>query len=336
MVYQPASGKPYKEPTIIVKGKRLHVVDKFTYLGSTFSGVIHIDHEVNARIAKASAAFCRLRGSIWDRNQTRLYCTDLYCSQHYYTQVKLGQFYQRHAKRLNHFHTRCLRKPLKWQGRIPDTEVLKRTGMQSVHILWKLRWTGHVTRMPDERLPKKILKGELQVGKSSHGGQKTRNKDTLKASLKDFNIPTESGNRLHRIEQSGKASKRGVLMSTKRKESAKPSRNVHSGKPELRHHQQSSLPQTALVLSATGSLELRLVSSAIFEHTNNNTSRISLGLVNVSNDRRTTRELAASDLALHCLPLSHCSDTRHHWWIKWTRTVKQTPKGSDGCTVKPV
>ena len=52
--------------------------------------------------------------------------------------------------------------------------------------------TDHVTRMPDERLPKKILYGELQVGKRSHGGQKKRYKDTLKASLKEFNIPTES------------------------------------------------------------------------------------------------------------------------------------------------
>ena len=46
--------------------------------------------------------------------------------------------------------------------------------------------------MPDERLPKKILYGELQVGKRSHSGQKKRYKDTLKASFKDFNIPTES------------------------------------------------------------------------------------------------------------------------------------------------
>ena len=58
--------------------------------------------------------------------------------------------------------------------------------------------------MPDERLPKKILYGELQVGKRSHGGQKKRYKDTLKASLKDFNIPT--GKRLHKIVQSGEAS----------------------------------------------------------------------------------------------------------------------------------
>ena len=67
--------------------------------------------------------------------------------------------------------------------------------MQSIHTLLKLaqlRWTGHVTRMPDEHLPKKILYGKLQVGKCSHGGQKKRYQDNLKASLKDFNIPTES------------------------------------------------------------------------------------------------------------------------------------------------
>ena len=63
VVYQPAPGKPYKEPTITVKGQRQQVVDKFTYLGSTLSRVVHSDDEVNARIAEASAAFDRLRGS---------------------------------------------------------------------------------------------------------------------------------------------------------------------------------------------------------------------------------------------------------------------------------
>ena len=66
VVYQPAPGKPYKEPIITVKGQRLQVVDKFTYLGSTLSRVVHIDDEVNARIAKVSAAFVRLCGSVWD------------------------------------------------------------------------------------------------------------------------------------------------------------------------------------------------------------------------------------------------------------------------------
>ena len=64
VVYQPAPGKPYKEPTITVKGHRLQVVDKFTYLGSTLSNVMYIDDEVNARIAKASATFGQIRGSV--------------------------------------------------------------------------------------------------------------------------------------------------------------------------------------------------------------------------------------------------------------------------------
>ena len=220
---------------------------------------MHINDEVSARIAKASAAFSRLRGSIWDRSGIRLDTKlKVYRSVVLPTLLyacKTWTVYQRHAKRLNHFHTSCLRKLLKikWQNRIPDTEVLKRAGMQSVHTLLKLaqlRWTGHVTRMPDERLPKKILYGELQVRKRSNGGQKKRYKDTLKASLKDFNIPTESWEQISQ----DRTKWRGLIK--KKKESAKPSRNVHSGKPELRHHQQSFLPQTSLVLSATGSLEL--------------------------------------------------------------------------------
>ena len=50
--------------------------------------------------------------------------------------------------------------------------------------------------MPDERLPKKFLYGELQVGKRFHGGQKKQYKDILKASLKNFNILTELGEQI--------------------------------------------------------------------------------------------------------------------------------------------
>ena len=47
-----------------MKGQGLQVEDKFTYLGSTLSRVMYIDDEVNARIAKASAALGRLCGGI--------------------------------------------------------------------------------------------------------------------------------------------------------------------------------------------------------------------------------------------------------------------------------
>ena len=114
--------------------------------------------------------------------------------------------------------------------------------MQSVHTLLKLaqlRWTGHVTRMPDERLPKKVFYGELQVGKRSQSGQKKRYKDTIKANLKDFNIPPESWERLHWIEQSGVASSEREQTTMKQRKSGKQKDNAKSSKPEPMDHQQS-------------------------------------------------------------------------------------------------
>ena len=147
MVYQPAPEKPYKEPTITVKGQRLQVVDKFTYLGSKLSRVVHIDDEVSTRIVKASAAFARLGGSIWDWNGIRLdtkleVCRSVVLPTLLYA-CESWSVYQQHAKRLNQFQTSCLRKLLKikWQDRIQDTEVLKKAGMQSVHTV--LFWNWH-------------------------------------------------------------------------------------------------------------------------------------------------------------------------------------------------
>ena len=44
------------------------MVVKFTDLGNTLVRDVNIDDEVNARIAKASAAFGQLLGSILDRS----------------------------------------------------------------------------------------------------------------------------------------------------------------------------------------------------------------------------------------------------------------------------
>ena len=105
--------------------------------------------------------------------------------------------YNRHARQLNHFHLSCLRKLLRirWQDKIPDTEVLGRAGMPSIFTLLQksqARWAGHVVRMPDNRLPKQLLYGELCQGKRMVGGQRKRFKDCLKASLRDLSIDVNS------------------------------------------------------------------------------------------------------------------------------------------------
>ena len=112
-----------------------------------------------------------------------------------------------------------------------------------------------VTRMPKELLPKKTLYGELEMGKCSLGRQKERYKDTLTASLKDKHT-----NRVVRTNCTGPSKvARPLLVNMRQKQSAKPSRNVYSAKPELRHHQQSCLALTSVVPPATDSLEPDLV-----------------------------------------------------------------------------
>ena len=283
VVHQPAPGKPYSEPTITVNGQKLQVVDKFTYLGSTLSRAVHIYDEVTARTAKASVAFGRLRTNVWERNGIRLDTklkvykavvlpTLLYACETW-------TVYQRHAKKLNHFHLSCLRKLLKirWQDKIPDTEVLKKAKMQSVQSLLslaQLRWTGHVTRMPDERLPKKVLYGELQEGKRSQGGQKKRYKDTLKARLRISIFQLIPGSRLLRIEQSGVASSTKVPPNMKKRESVKLKGSVKKGKQEPKNHHQSQHSPNSHALFATDSLELKLAYTAINEHTNTHKRQI--------------------------------------------------------------
>nr|VZI18567.1 unnamed protein product [Spirometra erinaceieuropaei] len=101
--------------------------------------------------------------------------------------------YTRQARRLNHFHLSCLRRILRlnWQDRIPDTEVLERTGILSIYAILKqmqLRWSGHLVRMDDERLPKRLFYGDVATGSRRQGGQIRRYKDTLKSSLKRLQI----------------------------------------------------------------------------------------------------------------------------------------------------
>ncbi|XP_076031978.1 uncharacterized protein LOC143019885 [Oratosquilla oratoria] len=64
--HQPAPSAVYTEPHVTIKGQRLIVANKFTYLGSTLSRSINIDEEVTFRIAKASTAFGRLKQNVWD------------------------------------------------------------------------------------------------------------------------------------------------------------------------------------------------------------------------------------------------------------------------------
>ena len=138
------------KPAIRRNGQRLQVVDKFTYLGSTLSRAVYIDDEDTARIAKANVAFGRLRGNVLGRSGIKLGTKKAVVQPTQLYSHETWTVYQRHAKIPNHFRLYCLRKLLtiRWQDKIPDTEVLKRAGMQSMHTLLKL------AQLPGNRAPK--------------------------------------------------------------------------------------------------------------------------------------------------------------------------------------
>ena len=198
VMFQPAPGNPVLNPVIVIKNTILDVVKSFVYLGSTVSENVQLDCEISARIQKAAAAFGDLKERVWSqhnitpRTKIMVYMAFvikslLYCCETWTT-------YARHIKTLERFHQKCLRHILKikWQAKVPDTVVLELAGVLSIEsliLLDRLRWAGHLVRLDDTRIPKQLFYGELRGGKRQLGRPKLRYKDVLKYSLQKVSIP---------------------------------------------------------------------------------------------------------------------------------------------------
>nr|VZI46613.1 unnamed protein product [Spirometra erinaceieuropaei] len=148
-------------------------------------------------ISKASQAFGRLQITVWNRHgllrSTKLKMFKAVILPPLLYGAETWTVYAKQALRLNHFHLSCLRRilRLKWQDRIPVTDVLERTGILSIYAILRqmqLRWSGHLVRMDDERLPKRLFYGGVATGSRRQGGPIRRYKDTLKSSLKCLQI----------------------------------------------------------------------------------------------------------------------------------------------------
>lgn len=95
-----------------------------------------------------------------------------------------------HIQSLEKFHQTYLRKiaRIKWIHKVINYEVLARCNISTIQSMVDkacLRWTGHVVRMKDHRIPKALLYGRLVSGRSRGGNHKTylnNIKSTLRAS----------------------------------------------------------------------------------------------------------------------------------------------------------
>ena len=86
---------------------------------------------------------------------------------------------------------------ISWKDDVSNFQVLERAGMPSVEEMittCQLRWTGHVTRMENSRLPKAVFYGELKEGSRKVGAPRLRYKDAFKRHLKSITVePRLSG-----------------------------------------------------------------------------------------------------------------------------------------------
>ena len=186
-------------PNITMDGNALTNVDTFKYLCSCINSAANLDDEVLCRISRASQAFGRLHTRVWHGHliiKTKLSVYRAVVLPLLLYGCETWTCYRQHTKKLDQFHLRCLHKVLRvsWKEHAPNQEILRwaeLTGIEAMLNQVQLRWSGHVTRMDDSRLPKQLFHAELSTGKRHKGGQRKWYKDVLKSTLKACNIPVD-------------------------------------------------------------------------------------------------------------------------------------------------
>ena len=178
VLYQPARGNIYVPPAIFIEGKQLKAVELFKYLGSIVSSDASADAEITARIAKATTASGRLTKRLWSNRNIRMDTKISVYKAAVITSLLFGcetwTLRKSHIARLEKFHHTSLRKiaRIRWFHKTTNYEVLRICKIGSIQSMIEsaiLRWTGHVTRMSNNRIPKKLLYGRLVSGRGSKG-----------------------------------------------------------------------------------------------------------------------------------------------------------------------
>jgi hypothetical protein len=152
---------------IHLRGGKVKQVKQFKYLGSLVTSDCTFEAEINARIAKAGAAFHRFR-HVWDA-PSRKFPVGLK-SVMYQTCVRTVLLFGSESwalpealmQRLNVFHNNCLRRILgvRRSDRHSSEYLYNRCAEHSIYdhlSSYRLRQLGHTVRMSHIRLPKLAL-----------------------------------------------------------------------------------------------------------------------------------------------------------------------------------
>ena len=156
---------------ITVNGDKIEHVTEFEYLGSLLTWDNDCSQEIKRRIAKATGAMEGFK-TIWKSKvmkvetkleilRTCIFSVLLYASETW--TIK-----KRDKDRLLAFEMKCYRRILniRWQQKIKNTTIRERinnkTNIMQILIRRKMNFFGHICRMKDNRLVKKIMLGTME------------------------------------------------------------------------------------------------------------------------------------------------------------------------------
>ena len=192
-----ASQRPYMEDDLLettVYGEYIEQVSQFTYLGSIICSDGTLNKELSVRIGKASGAFNQLN-NIWKNKGIRLHTKMRIYKSAVLTIVTYGcevwNTTQTQNRRIESFHHSCLRRILKvrWFHRVRNEDVLTRAHIKPIInfiAAKRMRWYGHVVRMPEGRMPGYLLEWTPKHGRRRRGGTRTSWIDAVMTDVNTF------------------------------------------------------------------------------------------------------------------------------------------------------
>jgi hypothetical protein len=183
------------EAPINVGDKSLECIDSFTYLGSVISKNGGAREDIRSRLAKARGVFSKLK-TVWKSSSYSLR-TKLHL---YSSLVKTVLLYGSECWRVTEadfhklevFHNGCLRRIMRifWPNVVSNEDLHAKARTEPISITIKrrrLKWLGHVLRMPANQIPRVALfwtpQGKRNAGRPKMTWRRTVEKELMEMKL---------------------------------------------------------------------------------------------------------------------------------------------------------
>ncbi len=190
---------------ITVQGQSLENVDVFTYVGGKENIKGDMDDEVTVRLSRMSAAFASLSDRVFLNPHihllTKIRIFDVVVISNGLYGCAIWNIKEKQMQQLDSWKFRHLKKILrcKWSDYSSYVDIIERIKSYGIKIgtiemtiaKRRLLYLGHVMRMDDYHLPKKMLYGGIKLGRRANGGQETSYHKCVKDDLIKCKMTTD-------------------------------------------------------------------------------------------------------------------------------------------------